>query len=69
MTRVSRPAEPCPICGRPLQELYRPFCSARCADVDLGHWLTGSYAIPVPHDEDEDELDSSPRLPGHDGRA
>lgn len=43
----------CPICGKPPAEKYRPFCSRRCADVDLGKWLTGSYAIPVEDTEDE----------------
>ena len=47
-------ARPCPICGRPRDERWRPFCSKRCADVDLGRWLTGAYAIPVAED-DEDE--------------
>ena len=36
----------CPICGRPSESAYRPFCSRRCADVDLARWLRGSYAIP-----------------------
>lgn len=44
----------CPICGKLPVEAYRPFCSKRCADVDLNRWLTGSYAIPVVADEDED---------------
>ena len=49
----------CPICNRPLGEQedalrFRPFCSKRCADVDLGRWLKGAYAIPVVDDEDED---------------
>ena len=48
--------KPCPICGRRREPRCAPFCSARCADVDLGRWLTGSYAIPVPtRDEDADE--------------
>lgn len=38
----------CPVCGRPGDAAYRPFCSRRCADVDLGRWLTGRYAIPGP---------------------
>jgi endogenous inhibitor of DNA gyrase (YacG/DUF329 family) len=42
----------CPICGRPTEAAYRPFCSARCADVDLARWLSGAYAIP---DEAESE--------------
>ena len=36
----------CPICGKPTVETYRPFCSKRCADVDLGRWLDGRYAVP-----------------------
>lgn len=42
----------CPICGKPADPKYRPFCSARCADIDLGRWLKGSYVIPgAPLDE------------------
>lgn len=50
------PAKPpsCPICGKPRDPHYRPFCSKRCADLDLGRWLTGRYAIPVTEDDDED---------------
>jgi uncharacterized protein len=44
----------CPICGKPAVERVRPFCSRRCADVDLNRWLTGAYAVPVKEDEDED---------------
>jgi len=47
--------EKCPTCGKPADELLRPFCSKRCADVDLHRWFSGSYAIPVTEDEDEDE--------------
>ena len=42
----------CPICGRETDPKYRPFCSRRCADVDLGRWLTGGYAIPAEEAED-----------------
>lgn len=51
----------CPICGKPVQEKYRPFCSLRCADVDLGRWLKGVYATPsvetseLNQDETEEE--------------
>ncbi|MEZ5939187.1 MAG: DNA gyrase inhibitor YacG [Hyphomonadaceae bacterium] len=38
--------ETCPICGKPADAKYKPFCSKRCADVDLSRWLKGSYAIP-----------------------
>jgi endogenous inhibitor of DNA gyrase (YacG/DUF329 family) len=48
-------ARPCPICGKPAVEAARPFCSKRCADVDLHRWLTGTYAIPLPPGSDEDE--------------
>lgn len=47
-------ARPCPICGKPPVERYKPFCSKRCADVDLNRWLSGSYAIPGRPEEDED---------------
>ena len=36
----------CPICGDDTRKDTRPFCSRRCADVDLGRWLVGAYAIP-----------------------
>jgi endogenous inhibitor of DNA gyrase (YacG/DUF329 family) len=44
----------CPICGKPAVDEFKPFCSRRCADVDLNRWLSGVYAIPVKEDEDED---------------
>ena len=46
--------KPCPICGKPAVEKYRPFCSSRCADIDLHRWLSGGYAIPAAEEEDED---------------
>lgn len=45
----------CPICGKDSVAKYRPFCSKRCADVDLGRWLKGSYAIPDESAEGRDE--------------
>jgi hypothetical protein len=54
----------CPICARPTDPKYRPFCSRRCADVDLGRWLTERYAIPVEEAEGEDEAaEETPREP------
>ncbi len=47
----------CPICARKSDEKYKPFCSRRCADVDLGKWLTGSYAIPAAAIDDENPED------------
>lgn len=48
----------CPQCGKPTEQAYRPFCSKRCADVDLGHWLNESYVLPgdseIPDDIGEE---------------
>ena len=46
----------CPICGRLRQERHRPFCSSRCAEVDLHRWLSEAYVI----DGRDDEKDSAP---------
>ena len=46
----------CPICSKPTDIAFKPFCSKRCADIDLNRWLTGVYAVPVTEDEDEDGL-------------
>jgi endogenous inhibitor of DNA gyrase (YacG/DUF329 family) len=45
----------CPICGKPKSPDYRPFCSRRCADVDLSRWLKGGYAIPAAEEDDPDD--------------
>lgn len=50
----------CPVCGKESQPGYRPFCSRRCADVDLGRWLTGSYALPGPEAEEEEPPANTP---------
>ncbi len=44
---------PCPICAKPAQQAHAPFCSKRCADVDLHRWLGGRYAIPGEPAKDE----------------
>ena len=46
----------CPVCKRPSVTRYRPFCSARCADVDLGRWFTGAYSLPSSEPVDPEEL-------------
>jgi endogenous inhibitor of DNA gyrase (YacG/DUF329 family) len=56
---MSEPAK-CPICGTPAAQPHRPFCSARCADVDLNRWLSGVYAVPVVEEEDEDGAKREP---------
>jgi endogenous inhibitor of DNA gyrase (YacG/DUF329 family) len=43
----------CPICGRPGVDRYKPFCSRRCADIDLSRWLSGAYAIPDRTDSED----------------
>ena len=42
----------CPICGRPPEAKYLPFCSSRCSSEDLRRWLTGGYVLP-PAEDDE----------------
>ncbi len=55
----AKPA-PCPICKRPAQPKFRPFCSARCAEIDLGRWFAEDYRIPSappdPSAEDDDNI-------------
>jgi endogenous inhibitor of DNA gyrase (YacG/DUF329 family) len=46
----------CPICNGEISVKYRPFCSGRCADIDLAKWLNGSYAAPST---DPDDIDSA----------
>ena len=55
----------CPICAKPQAARWQPFCSKRCADVDLGRWLTEAYRIPaVEGDDAEGDEESEPRPPG-----
>jgi endogenous inhibitor of DNA gyrase (YacG/DUF329 family) len=62
---MSEPADPgagaCAICGKPQVAKVRPFCSKRCADVDLGRWLKGSYVIPGRGSDEGDR--SEPNAP------
>ena len=44
---------PCPICGKPPTPQNRPFCSTRCARIDLGRWLKGNYRIPTEEAPEE----------------
>ncbi|GLQ05570.1 DNA gyrase inhibitor YacG [Sneathiella chinensis] len=46
MTKKTGNQRTCPQCGKPTDATYRPFCSKRCQQVDLGRWLNESYVIP-----------------------
>ncbi len=57
-------SKPCAICGKPVDARFKPFCSARCADVDLNRWLSGRYVIPgaeTPEDDDEEQRPARPQ--------
>jgi endogenous inhibitor of DNA gyrase (YacG/DUF329 family) len=51
----------CPICGKPAEPKYRPFCSQRCQQLDLGRWLGERYRIPA-----EQGPGDAPGMPGED---
>ena len=50
----------CPLCKKSVSEKHQPFCSKRCADIDLGRWLKGTYVVPGP------AIDESEGLPAQD---
>ena len=50
-------AKRCPICGKPAVARHQPFCSARCADIDLGRWFKGAYSIPTDEPPEDAPLD------------
>lgn len=59
----------CPICNKASVAEYRPFCSKRCADIDLGRWLRGAYVIPgQPLDDLASDADEKNRDRGLDSR-
>lgn len=49
-----RPGRACPICRRPSSRAAYPFCSKRCADIDLNRWLSGAYAIPAAEEGEKE---------------
>ena len=59
-----KPTRPCPICGKPSSQAQLPFCSGRCADIDLNRWLSGSYVIPARPIAEDNE--GGPPVPGSD---
>jgi uncharacterized protein len=67
-TPTAKAMSKCPICGAPSELEQRPFCSRRCADVDLSRWLRGAYVIQgssQDDDEDGDGADAPPEPPIH----
>lgn len=56
---MTGPPERCPVCGKPADPDYRPFCSRRCADVDLGRWFNEDYRIPAEEPPDAEVEDSA----------
>jgi uncharacterized protein len=59
--------KPCVICGKPQVEGVTPFCSRRCADVDLNRWFTGVYAVPGPEEDEEPPPDGGRKASDADG--
>ena len=57
--RRKKKAAKCPICGRPPEARYKPFCSRRCADTDLSRWLGGAYRVPTD-EKPEDMAEINP---------
>jgi len=49
---------PCPICGKPVTRIHRPFCSARCRNIDLGRWLRGVYRVETEEGPEENREES-----------
>ncbi len=68
MSDPSPAAPACPICGRPAEGRQRPFCSIRCADADLGRWLTGQYRVPGPPLDPDDPASAAGSGDGSAGR-
>ncbi len=50
----------CPLCGKTTDEKFKPFCSKRCADIDLGKWFSGNYAVAAVETDDIDDADEEP---------
>lgn len=55
---ASKSGKQCPVCGKPRVQAMAPFCSKRCADVDLHRWLGGRYVIPLEPDPNADPLNA-----------
>jgi endogenous inhibitor of DNA gyrase (YacG/DUF329 family) len=58
--RAVRIEAKCPVCGKVGTAQYRPFCTKRCADIDLGRWLKEGYRVPAEEAPSEDESEAPP---------
>lgn len=62
----------CPVCGKEVEwkesNRYRPFCSERCKQIDLGAWAEEKYKVPAVEDDDgeEDRMTGMKRVSGAD---
>ncbi len=63
---LTRRARPCPICGKPAVQKFRPFCSERCSLVDLGRWLGEGYRVPTASTPEDETAAPKPEA-GEDG--
>lgn len=54
----------CPTCGKKVKwteaSAFRPFCSERCKQIDLGAWAEEKYVIPAVNPADEPDDDGNP---------
>lgn len=56
----------CPICKSEAAAAYKPFCSKRCADIDLGKWLTDAYVVAGNEDDEDVASAEKPQFDGED---
>ena len=53
----------CPMCDRNAPvERFKPFCSKRCADLDLSQWLSDGYVITGGPADQSEEAPSTHRI-------
>jgi endogenous inhibitor of DNA gyrase (YacG/DUF329 family) len=53
--RAVRIEPKCPVCTKPMNPAFKPFCTKRCADIDLGRWLKESYRVPTAQAPEDDD--------------
>lgn len=58
------PLVPCPHCGKRVafapENRWRPFCSERCRQIDLGAWAAGEYRVPVVEEPEQPDHPDQP---------